>query len=146
MGITCPCGVKVNAIANGVNVKFRWIMGDVKGNLHYVADVCVATLSTSTLSLQFTDTNPSCRHSFLFTATSFTSVTCKQEGMNCIVTVKGKGTVNGRNYPFEAIFRDQVASAANDIVQKFKIAGFFDQTGAVPVPQGSIIDLGCQEL
>ena len=61
-----------------------------------------------------------------------------------MVTVKGTGIVNGRQYSFEAVFRDQVAPAANDIVQSFVIKGFFDQNGAVSVPQGSIIALGCQ--
>lgn len=63
--------------------------------------------------------------------------------MNCEVTVTGTGTVGGVTYPFEAVFRDQVASSNVDDVQSFVITGFFDQNGAAPVPQGSIVAVGC---
>lgn len=146
MGVICPCGVKVKAFKEGENVKFNGVNGNITGNLTYVANVCVTTLASSTLSLQFEDTESPNQFSFLFTANSITSVTCKREGQNCVVTVKGTGMVGMKEYSFEAVFRDQVAQAANDIVQSFVINGFFDQNGAVPVTQGSIVALGCQSL
>lgn len=146
MGVICPCGVKVNAFKAGENVKFKGVNGTITGNLTYLADVCVTTLTSSTLSLQFEDTETPNQFSFLFTANAITSVTCKREGMNCVVTVKGTGKVGMKEYSFEAVFRDQVAQAANDNVQSFVINGFFNQTGAVPVTQGSIVALGCQSL
>lgn len=142
MGTMCPCGVRVNAQANGVNVRFTGVMGNIRGNLTYLANVCVTTLAASTLSLRFVDTETG-RNSFLFTANRITSVTCRREGQSCVVTVTGTGFVGTTEYPFTAVFRDQVASAANDHVQSFVITGFFDQTGAVPVAQGSIVALGC---
>ena len=144
MGVICPCGVIVNGFSLNNNVKFTGQTGTVEGNLQYIADVCVTTLGTSSLSLTFTDTETPGVNSFLFTANSITSVTCKQEGLNCVVTVEGTGLVNDVQYPFEAVFRDQVATAANDDVQMFEITGFFDQNGAAPVPQGTITALGCQ--
>lgn len=143
MGTMCPCGVRVNAQANGVNVRFTGVMGNIRGNLTYLANVCVTTLRASTLSLRFQDTETG-RRSFLFTANAITNVTCRREGQNCVVTVTGTGLVGTTEYPFTAVFRDQVATAANDNVQSFVITGFFDQTGAVPVAQGSIVALGCQ--
>ena len=104
------------------------------------------TLNKSTLSLEFVDTERPCSNNFLFTANAITSVVCKKDRENCVVTVEGTGLVNGRQYSFKAVFKDQIAPAANDIVQSFVIKGFFDQNGAVCVPQGSIVALGCQEL
>ncbi|EKN70695.1 hypothetical protein BABA_04619 [Neobacillus bataviensis LMG 21833] len=144
MGVICPCGVLVNAVSTNNNVKFTGQTGTVKGDLTYLANVCVTTLGTSTLSLSFVDTETPGANNFTFTANAITSVTCKREGQNCVVTVDGTGLVNGVQFPFEAVFRDQVATAANDNVQSFVITGFFDQNGAAPVPQGSIIALGCQ--
>jgi len=146
MGVICPCGVQVNAVSMNNNVKFTGQTGTVRGDLTYLANVCVTTLATSTLSLNFVDTETPGVNNFTFTANAITSVTCRQEGQNCVVTVTGTGLVNGVQFPFEAVFRDQVATAANDIVQSFVITGFFDQNGAAPVPQGSIVALGCQEL
>lgn len=146
MGVVCPCGVMVNANKEGNNVKFEGVNGTITGNLTYLADVCVTTLAASTLSLAFEDTETPNQFSFLFTANAITSVTCKKEGQNCVVTVQGTGTVGMTEYTFEAVFRDQVAQAANDIVQSFVINDFFDQNGAVPVTQGSIVALGCQTL
>ena len=144
MGMLCPCGVVVrNAVSDNNNVKFEGQQGTTEGTLTYNANVCVLTLDASTLSLNFVDTETGA-NSFTFTANAITSVTCKQEGQNCVVTVAGTGLVNGVQFPFEAVFRDQVASAANDIVQSFVITGFFDQNGAAPVPQGTIMALGCQ--
>lgn len=146
MGTICPCGVQVDAMANGQNVRFNGVMGNIRGNLTYKADVCVTTLEASTLSLRFIDTETPNRYNFLFTANAITSVTCRREGQNCVVTVTGTGTVGMTQYPFTAVFRDQVATAANDIVQSFEITGFFNQGGAVPVAQGSIVALGCQSI
>ncbi|MEK4229084.1 hypothetical protein [Solibacillus sp. FSL H8-0538] len=146
MGVICPCGVIVNATKQRENVKFDGVRGTITGNLTYLADVCVTTLASSTLSLAFDDTETPNQFSFLFTANAITSVTCVREGQNCVVTVKGTGTIGMQEFSFEATFRDQVAQAANDIVQSFVINGFFNQNGAVPVAQGSIVALGCQTL
>ncbi|WP_431028584.1 hypothetical protein [Lysinibacillus sp. LZ02] len=146
MGVICPCGVRVAAFALRENVRFSGVNGSIRGNLTYAANVCVTTLDTSTLSLQFEDTETPDQYSFLFTANAITSVQCRREGQNCVVTVEGTGIIGMTEYAFVAVFRDQVAQAANDIVQDFIITGYFDQTGAVPVSQGSIVALGCQSL
>ena len=143
MGLECTCGVLVNAVSRDNNVRFNGQMGTVKGDLTYMANICVTTLETSTLSLNFVDTETGA-NSFTFVANSITSVVCKREGQNCEVTVTGTGLVNGVQFPFEAVFRDQVASANVDIVQSFVITGFFNQNGAAPVAQGSIVALGCE--
>ena len=144
MGRVCPCGVKVDAFARKENVRFGGVNGSICGDLIYKADVCVSTPADSTLSLCFEDTETPNRYSFLFTANVINDVTCTREGQNCVVTVCGTGTIGKRQYPFVAVFRDQVATAANDIVQSFVIKGLFDQSGAVLVKQGSIVALGCQ--
>ncbi|MET0960470.1 MAG: hypothetical protein ABWX58_09110 [Psychrobacillus psychrotolerans] len=146
MGNICPCGVSVDAFSDDNNVRFEGQMGTIEGNLTYLAEVCVTTLATSTLSLDFEDTETPDENNFTFTANEITSVVCNREGQNCVVTVTGTGLVNGMEFPFEAVFRDQVATANVDIVQSFEITGFFDQNGAAPVDQGSIVALGCQEL
>ena len=47
MGIICPCGVSVNACSKNNNVKFiRQDVKRVRGNLTYLANVCVTTLAT----------------------------------------------------------------------------------------------------
>lgn len=144
MGVICPCGIKVNANKKKQNVIFNGFCGEVTGNLTYLANVCVTTLAVSTLSLKFEDLVGSNKFSFLFTANNITSVTCKKEGQNCVVIVQGTGTIGFKEYSFKAIFRDQGTPASNDIVQSFVINGFFNQNGAVPVAQGSIVALGCQ--
>lgn len=148
MGVQCPCGVRVNARSDNNNVKFENQMGTVKGDLIYLADVCVTTLDTSTLSLQFIDTETPNANNFTFTANTITDVECEQEGQNCKVTVTGTGTINGGTevFDFVAVFRDVVGQAAIDQVQSFVIEGFFNQNGAAPVTQGSVVALGCQEL
>ncbi len=146
MGILCPCGVSVNAISKNNCVVFQGKCTTVRGNLTYLAEICVTTLGKSTLSLEFEDTQSPFTKSFLFTANEITSVVCNKGGQNCVITVKGTGIVNGKQYLFEAVFIDQAAPAAYDIVQSFVINDFFDQNGAASVPQGSIIALGCQEL
>ncbi|MEK4484397.1 hypothetical protein MHH81_02255 [Psychrobacillus sp. FSL H8-0484] len=146
MGTMCPCGVSVDAFSEDNNVKFEGQNGTIEGNLTYMAEVCITTLATSTLSLDFEDTETPGLNDFTFTANEITSVECNQEGQNCVVTVTGTGTIDGDKLDFVAVFRDQVASAANDNVQSFVITGFFDQNGAAPVEQGSIIALGCQEM
>lgn len=146
MGRICPCGVSVDAFSEDNNVKFEGQNGTIEGNLTYLAEVCVTTLAASTLSLEFEDTETPGLNDFTFTANEITTVECKREGQNCVVTVTGTGTIDDEVLAFEAVFRDQVASAANDIVQSFVITGFFNQNGAAPVEQGSIIALGCQEL
>jgi hypothetical protein len=108
--------------------------------------VCITTLDASTLSLQFEDIETPNLNNFTFTANEITSVVCNRQVQNCEVTVTGTGTVEGVKYFLKAVFRDQVAQAAVDIVQIFVITNFFDQNCAAPVAQGSIIALGCQEL
>lgn len=147
MGTMCPCGVRVNARARNQKVEINGVRGSIRGNLTYAANVCITTLATSTLSLRFEDTETrNHRHSFLFTANRITNVTCRREGQTCVVTVTGTGTIDSgmTQYPFTAVFRDRAASAANDIVQSFVIAGFFEQSREVQVEQGSITALGCQ--
>ncbi|KOS68741.1 hypothetical protein AEA09_09455 [Lysinibacillus contaminans] len=146
MGVICPCGVTVDACAENKPVKFHKVWKKVKGNLTYKANICVTTLPSSTLSLRFEDIDTPDRFSFLFTANCITSITCNKERYHCTVTVKGTGTVGMMEYPFEAVFLDQVSQSANDIVQSFVIKGFFNQKCAVQVPQGSIVALGCQEM
>lgn len=146
MGTMCPCGVSVDAFSKRNRVKFVGQRGTVKGNLTYLAEVCITTLCTSTLSLQFVDTETPNLNNFTFIANEITSVVCKREGKNCEVTVTGTGTIDMVEYCFEAVFRDLVAQASKDIVQSFVITDFFDQNGAAPVDQGSIVALGCQEL
>lgn len=146
MGVICPCGVKVNAKKEKQNVIFKGGCGTVTGNLTYLANVCVTTLASSTLSLKFEDTMTSGKFSFLFTANTITSVTCKKEGQNCVVTVQGTGKIGLKEYAFEAKFKDQGSLASYDIVQSFVIDGFFNQNGVIPVAQGSIVALGCQKL
>ncbi|KAB2329990.1 hypothetical protein F7731_21250 [Cytobacillus depressus] len=154
MGVICPCGVLVHnpesvsdeAVSNNNNVKFEGQTGTVRGSLFYKADVCVTTLANSTLSLRFVENaTPPGTNNFTFTATNITSVVCKQEGQNCSITVTGTGTVSGQvgTFAFEATFRDVVG---RDNVQSFVITGFFNQTGAAPIDQGSIEARGCQEL
>ena len=144
MGGICPCGVQVNAFARRVNVRSNGVRGNITGNLTYRANVCISTLNTSTLSLRFEDTETPNRYNFLFTANEITDVTCRREGQNCVVTVQGTGLVGMTQYSFVAVFRDQVATAENDLVQSFVITEFFNQGGTVQVEQGSIIAVGCQ--
>lgn len=145
MGQICTCGVLVNAVSCDNNVRFAGHIGTVKGDLTYMANVCDTTMSTSTLYLEFTDKQThGCRYSFEFVSETITAVVCRQEGMDCEITVRGTGVVGGRVFPFEAVFRDQVEAANYDIVQSFVITGFFDQDGAAPVPQGSIFAIGCE--
>ncbi|MER1957796.1 MAG: hypothetical protein ABS942_10465 [Solibacillus sp.] len=144
MGGICPCGVQVNAFARRVNVRINGVRGNITGNLTYRANVCISTLNTSTLSLRFEDTETPNRYNFLFTANEITDVTCRREGQNCVVTVQGTGLVGMTQYSFVAVFRDQVATAENDLVQSFVITEFFNQGGTVQVEQGSIVAVGCQ--
>ncbi|MBS2967847.1 hypothetical protein J9317_03540 [Metabacillus sp. KIGAM252] len=152
MGVRCSCGVLVDASKDNVNVKFESIMGNEKGTITYTADVCFETLETSTLSLKFVNTDGPPDTSFTFdvnpslSGTEITSVTCKQEGNNCVITVTGIGQKEGFEgsalLSFTAVFRDGVGT---DNVQSFDIPGFFAQTGAEPVPDGSITNQGCAE-
>ena len=140
MGVICPCGVKVNAMKRCHEVKFNGIKGTIIGHLIYRADVCVTKLASSTLSLEFIDKETPNEFSFLFTANTITSVTCKNEGQNCCIYVKGTGKIGSTEYPFKAIFKDL---GEQQIVQCFVIQGFFTQNGAVSIDQGSIDALGC---
>jgi hypothetical protein len=145
MGLICPCEVSVNAFSENNNVSFEPSGGGtVEGTLTYLAELCSAALETSTLSLSFVDTEFAGANSFTFTATEITSVVCDPTGQNCFITVTGSGTVTGQvgTFNFEAVFLDGVAI---DNVQSFFIDGFFDQNGAAPVDNGSIVALNCQE-
>ncbi|HEY2420271.1 MAG TPA: hypothetical protein VGI04_02575 [Neobacillus sp.] len=150
MGVRCSCGALVSATKENVNVKFVGINGNVKGTITYLADVCADTLDTSTLSLTFVNNDGGTDTSFTFevnpllAGTEITSVTCKREGNTCVVTVTGVGQKSGFGgaalLAFTAVFRD---GPAVDNVQSFDIPGFFAQTGAEPLPNGSITALGC---
>ncbi|WP_060208393.1 hypothetical protein [Sporosarcina koreensis] len=145
MGIECPCGVIVNAVSRNHNVCFHGHIESVKGDLTYMANVCVTMLDTSSLTLEFMDTeSKGTSKSFLFEAKTFTSVTCCRDGENCEVTITGTGLVDGVLYPFEAVFREQNTFPYVDSVRSFIISRFFNQNGAAPVTQGSIIALGCR--
>lgn len=145
MGIECPCGAVVNAISRNNHVRFYGCKGTVKGDLTYMANVCVTMLTSSSLSLEFVDTESIGEgKSFLFTAKTFTSVLCRRKGENCEVTIKGTGFVNGIVYPFEAVFKEQASSPYVDSVQSFVIDCFFSQYGPAQITQGSIIALGCK--
>src|SRR5690606_23926309 len=115
------------------------------GDLTYMANVCISSLDTSSLSLQFKDTETrGGRNSFTFVANSITNVECRQEGQNCELTVTGTGRVGDGQYPFEAVFKDVVDQAQPDLVKSCAITGFFIQNGTAPVSQGSISALGCE--
>ncbi|WNS75837.1 hypothetical protein RRV45_02045 [Bacillus sp. DTU_2020_1000418_1_SI_GHA_SEK_038] len=156
MGVICPCGVIVQnpqdpndeAVSTSNNVQFEGQGGTITGDLFYRANICVTRLETSTLTLRFEDTETPDENNFTFTANAFTSVVCTQQGQNCSIEVTGTGTINGgmENFSFEAVFRDMVGQAQVDDVQSFEITGFFNQTGAAPIDQGSIIAQGCQEV
>lgn len=146
MGVRCSCGVLVDATKDNVNVKFDGIEGNENGTITYAANVCLETLDTSTLSLTFDNTDDSPDTSFtlevdpLLAGTEITTVTCRLVGQTCVVIVTGTGQKSGFGgselLGFTVEFRD---GPAVDNVQSFDIPGFFAQTGAEPVPAGSII-------
>lgn len=151
MGVVCPCGVIVQGPANGFavsennNVKFDGQQGTIRGDIFYRANICATKLDSSTLTLRFEDTETPDANNFTFNANSISCVECNPEGQNCSIRVIGTGIVNNTVYDFEAVFRDQVEQANVDIVQMFEITDFFNQTGAAPIDQGSIVQQGCQE-
>lgn len=151
MGVRCSCGAVVDATKLGVNVKFNGVNGNETGDITYTANVCADTLDASTLFLGFTNTDgnpPDTSFSFtvspLVAGTSITSVTCRLEGNTCVITVMGVGFKTGFGgdafLSFTAEFRD---GPGVDNVQSFTITDFFEQTGAEPLPDGSITALGC---
>ena len=142
MGVICPCGVRVHAVKENQKVKFASRCSPICGNLTYKADICTSTIENSSLSLMFEDKKTvGGIYSFLFIVNAFTSVCCKREGDNCIITAKGTGMINKKQYSFEAVF---IATPSNEeFVEKFTIKGFFHQNGIVSVPKGSITALGC---
>ena len=145
MGLECPCGVIVNAVSQNHNVCFHGQMGTVRGDLTYMANVCVTMLDSSSLRLEFVDNESRGKSkSFLFEAKMFNSVICCREGENCEVAITGTGLVNGVLHPFKAVFREQNTSPYVDSIRSFVISRFFNQNGAAPVSQGSIIALGCE--
>jgi GTPase involved in cell partitioning and DNA repair len=95
MGILCHCGVSVNTSAKKHKVKIKGKCKKIKGNLTYLADVCVTNPEKSTLSLELVDKKCPKVNNFLFTANAITSVVCKEERQNSVVTIKGTGIVNG---------------------------------------------------
>ncbi|GIN83982.1 hypothetical protein J6TS2_03680 [Heyndrickxia sporothermodurans] len=149
MGVYCPCGVYVNATSENTQLQFvercrcKIYKRTIKGRLSILADVCSTTLETSTLSLEYEDFETPSVNNFLFTANAITSVVCRRDGQDCVVTIKGNGSVKGRQFTFVAVFRDQHEQAF-DILQKFVITGFFDLKGAKSFPKDSIKTLGCQ--
>ncbi|MBS4206956.1 hypothetical protein [Bacillus sp. FJAT-50079] len=145
MGVICPCGVFVEAFVENHKVKFICLPERITGNLAYSADICITSPETSTFTMTFTDTETPNENNFTFVAKTFSLIKCRKVGQNCEVTVRGIGIVNGRRFAFEAIFIDVAQQFGKDIIQKFVIGGFFDQNGALAVPQGSIKAEGCQE-
>lgn len=146
MGVICPCGVKVNALIQNHRVQFTKRCKLIRGNLTYLAYVCSSKLKTSKLQLTFEEEEQYGNNNFVFNAKEITSVDCKQKESSCIVTVKGTGVVNEKEYPFEGVFIDTNSQIANDVILSFKILGFFDQNGILAAPQGSIVAIGCQEV
>ncbi|KXH79764.1 hypothetical protein [Sporosarcina sp. HYO08] len=144
MGIYCPCGVNVNATAQYRFVTFTHYNWPVEGDLTYLADVKITNLDKSTLSLNFVDTETPNDHSFTFTANRIASVKCQPFGACCVITVIGTGLVNGQEYSFEAVFRDEGRAPGDDSVISFVITDFFDQNGRTKITSGSIEAIGCQ--
>ncbi|MEH7273463.1 hypothetical protein [Neobacillus vireti] len=151
MGVVCLCGVRVGldgvaAVRENQEVTFVGESGTRRGTLTYTADVCSQDLESSFVTITFDQTSSETPdRSFTETSTSITSVTCNQEGVNCVITVMGTMNVNGVTRTFTAVFRDNNNPNAMDDVQSFVITGFFSQQGASPVPGGSIVNQGCQE-
>ena len=143
MGTVCPCGVRVNAVSQHNRVKFEGIPGTVCGTISYTADVCVSTPGSSRLTLRFVDTENNGAQNFTFKANSFKQVTCSKADYRCEVTIRGTGMINGTTYGFQAIFTDFSKMGRADVVKEFEIYDFFDQLGAAPVKQGSIMARGC---
>jgi hypothetical protein len=143
MGLICSCGVLVDGSADNVNVIFENMVGNECGTLTYSANVCADTLNLSTVGLTFVDNGGCPNKSFTFTSTMITNVTCMQEGQNCVISVAGVGLVNGVEYLFKAVFRDQVSPSNVSIVTSFVITNFFTQGGAVTLEQGDITAQGC---
>lgn len=153
MGLRCLCGVRVGldgvaAVRVNQEVTFNADMGGTRrGTLTYLADVCAQDLAGSELSISFLQTsNETPDRSFTGTSTVITSVLCNQEGVNCEITVTGSIDTGSGIFPFTAVFRDIANPMAMDDVQSFVITGFFSQQGGSPVPGGSIVNQGCQEL
>jgi hypothetical protein len=144
MGGICPCGVKVDGASFCRKVSFNKVPYTVIGDLTYRADVCISNLANSTLSLRFDETDLSNQYSFEFIANAITDVTCRLQDKNCIVTVTGTGIIGSHQYPFTAEFVDKFETTTSDFVASFVIEGFFRQLGIVPVSQGAVVSLGCQ--
>jgi hypothetical protein len=152
MGVRCSCGVRVGLPFTGVaavsednQVSFDNI-GNRRGTITYTADVCADTLDTSTVTISFFQTSRQVTNlSFTGTSTEITSVECDRVDQNCQITVTGTIQTQFGTFPFIAEFRDQNPNANVDIVQVFDIDGFFNQQGAAPVAQGSIVNQGCAE-
>lgn len=144
MGLECPCGVKVDAQSFNNHVLFDDQECTIKGDLTYYVNVCISTLDSSFLSLDFEDEETvGGVNSFLFVANEFTAIECHQHDRNCEVKIYGTGIVNNLEYPFVAVFTDKREMAKIDVVKSFIIIGFFDQNGAAQVPRGSVNALGC---
>lgn len=151
MGIVCLCGVRVGldgvaAVRVNQEVSFEDDMGGTRrGTLTYTADVCNRDLPGSFVTISFAQTSDETPNmSFTETSQSITSVVCRQEGVNCDITVTGTMNIGGDVFDFTAVFRDINNLMAQDSVQSFVIEGFFDQLGAAPVDGGSIVNQGCQ--
>ncbi|WOV89028.1 hypothetical protein QWT69_07960 [Sporosarcina oncorhynchi] len=145
MGLECHCGVKADAESFARHAKFHGQHYTVKGCLTYHANVCVSALDNALLVVDFEDEQTEgAKYSFIFTATKVSCVECCNNSHACEVTVSGMGTVNGKEYPFVAVFYDTDERTKVDFVKRFTISGFFDQNGLLAVKKGSIRALGCE--
>lgn len=145
MGLECICGVKVETEAFAPYTRFHGQHCTVKGCLTYHANVCVSTLDSAFLLIDFEDEQAeSAKNSFLFTAEKITCIECCKNGGACEVTVSGMGKVNGKEYPFIAVFCETDDRTKTDFVKRFTITGFFDQNGLLAVKKGTINALGCE--
>ncbi|MER2038371.1 MAG: hypothetical protein ABS944_09515 [Solibacillus sp.] len=144
MGGICPCGVKVDGTSFYRKVGFNQVPYTVIGDLTYKAEVCISNLANSTLTLRFDETGIANKYSFLFTANAIKDVICRVRDNTCIVTVTGTGTIESEQYPFTAEFVDKLENTTSDFVESFVIEGFFSQLGIVPISEGAVVSLGCQ--
>ena len=145
MGLECHCGVKADAESFARHAKFHGQHYTVKGCLTYYADVCVSALDQALLVVDFEDEQTEdAKYSFIFTAKNITCVECCENSDTCEVAVSGMGTVNGKEYPFVAVFYDTDERTKVDFVKHFTITGFFDQNALLAVKKDSIRALGCK--
>jgi hypothetical protein len=149
MGVVCLCQGRVGldgvpAIRMNQEVKFAVDpIGTRSGTLTYTADLCSEDLASSFVTIQFQQTSlESPPINFTGTSATITSIICNRNGQTCEIRVIGTMTVGNNTFDFNAEFRDVPGM---DNVQVFVITGFFNQVGASPVDEDSIVVDNCQE-